>query len=57
MMDQLFWVLGLIFVYFSIKKLLFRSPKKERMTFQKRHRQRKEEREGNEKDKSLHQNR
>lgn len=57
MMDQLFWVLGLIFVYFSIKKLLFRSPKKERMTFQKRYRQRKEEREGNEKDQSLHQNR
>lgn len=56
MMNQLFWVLGLIFVYFSIKKLLFRSPKKERMTFQKRYRQRKEEREGNEKDKSLHQN-
>lgn len=56
-MNQLFWVLGLIFVYFSIKKLLFRSTKKERMTFQKRYRQRKEEREGNEKDQSLHQNR
>ena len=56
-MNQLFWVLGLIFVYFSIKKLLFRSQKKERMTFQKRYRQRKEEREGNEKDQSLHQNR
>lgn len=57
MTNQLFLVLGLIVFYFTTKTLLFRSKKMERMTFQRRYRKRKEEREKDEKDQSLHQNR